>query len=540
MTGADEPGPTGPDTTGLGGSPASPPADGGTTDVPEVLAVPDDVAGTTAPPTAGPVVRPARRRRGRAWLMAAAVLAVAATGTAVAAVLTGPRVEVADGAAPELRIGTPVLSARRIPGWTSRPVAARNLQADLDPVIARAPASTCVRIDDAGTTVAARAPEASLVPASNMKLVTSAAALDLLGAETRLNTRIAASAAPAPDGTVAGDLFVVGGGDPVLTTDTYRGPVDPAAPPPAETDLEGVADRIVAAGVRRVTGSVVGDGSRYDDVRTGPGWPPRFVENGTVAGLGALLVNDARTVDPVDPAGPPGQAAPDPAGHAADVMTRLLQARGVVVDGPPRSGVAPATAVTVLDVPSPTIRELVVETATFSDNTSAELLLKEIGRTSGGGGSTAAGAAAVDAWLRAEGLPVEGVTVADGSGLSPLNRLTCTLLVRILQRDGTDGPLAAALARPGRPGTLDDRLLAPDLRDRVRAKTGTLNEVTSLAGWTTGADQRPLAFAVIENTGDRQVEAQDLAVQEDLLRVLTTYPRTPGLDQIVPRPPVDG
>jgi D-alanyl-D-alanine carboxypeptidase/D-alanyl-D-alanine-endopeptidase (penicillin-binding protein 4) len=423
-------------------------------------------------------------------------------------------------------------------------VAARNLQADLAPVLARAPAATCVQVDDAGTVVAASNPGASLVPASNMKLVTAAAALDLLGAETRLTTRISTAGPPAPDGTVVGDLFVVGGGDPVLSTDTYRradppAPV-PGGPAPVETDLEAVADRIVASGVRRITGSVVGDGTRYDDVRTGPDWPPRFVADGTVASLGALVVNDARTVDPVTPGGPPGEAAPDPAAHAADVFTRLLQARGVVVDGPPRSGPAPPTAVTVLDVPSPTVSELVGQTATFSDNTASELLLKEIGRTTAGAGSTVAGATAVGAWLRSEGLPVEGVFQADGSGLSSLNRLTCTFLIALLERDGVDGPIAAALARPGRPGTLDDRLLAPDLRDRVRAKTGSLNAVTSLAGWTTGADDRPLSFAVIENTGDRVVQAQDLAVQEDLLRVLTTYPRTPGLDQIVPRPPVGG
>jgi len=122
--------------------------------------------------------------------------------------------------------------------------------------------------------------------------------------------------------------------------------------------------------------------------------------------------------------------------------------------------------------------------------------------------------------------------------LSDTTRVTCALLDAVLQRGGPDGLLANGLARPGRPGTLDKRFTGPDLRDRVRAKTGTLQNVTALSGWTSTGAGRPLQFSIVENTGTRPVQATDLAVQGDLLQALLPYPQTPPLDQLVPRPPV--
>jgi D-alanyl-D-alanine carboxypeptidase/D-alanyl-D-alanine-endopeptidase (penicillin-binding protein 4) len=305
-----------------------------------------------------------------------------------------------------------------------------------------------------------------------------------------------------------------------------------------ETSMEAVADKVVAAGVRHVTGSVVGDGSRYDAQRTAGNWPARFVGQGLVANLGALMVNDAWTVDPIDPNGAKGGAAPDPAAHAAAVLTQLLQARGVQVDGPPTSGAAPATTTTIVEVPSLTIRELVDETLAFSDNTSAELLLKELGAAKGGAGSTAAGLKVVEQWLTAQGLPTDGVTLVDGSGLSDQDRVTCALLSALLQRSGPDGELAKGLAQPGQPGTLDDRFTSGDLKGRLRAKTGTLKNVAALSGWLTTVPGRPLQFSILENTAGRDVQAADLSVQNDLLKALLPYPQSPPADQLGPRPPV--
>lgn len=125
------------------------------------------------------------------------------------------------------------------------------------------------------------------------------------------------------------------------------------------------------------------------------------------------------------------------------------------VVGPPRSGPAPAASTPILDVPSMPVSGLVDETLTFSDNSSAELLMKEIGLASAGTGSTAAGAPAVTDWAGAQGLPTAGLVVADGSGLADANHVTCDLCRHgAAPVDGPTGPVADGLAVPGRPGTL--------------------------------------------------------------------------------------
>jgi serine-type D-Ala-D-Ala carboxypeptidase/endopeptidase (penicillin-binding protein 4) len=487
------------------------------------------------------VVRRDRRAAGRTNGAArpgvvAAALAFLGVGAVVVGLLTEPDVRPAAARLPDEVPVTPVLSARRVPELVLRPVARRNLQTAAAPVVARAPTTSCLELTDgAAGLLEVRATE-PLHPASNMKVVTAAAALDVLGADTVLTTRFAADAPPGPDGTVTGDLWMIGGGDPLLSTAAY-GAMSTNGPRPS-TDLAVTADRLVAAGVRRIAGSVVGDGSRYDDVRTVPEWPRRFLTQNVVGPLGGLIVNDGWTVDPDGPGpgvGTPGVAA-DPAQHAAEVMTALLVARGVRVDGPPLAGTAPATAVTVLDQPSLPVGGLVEEMLAFSDNTTAELLVKEMGRTAGAG-TTAAGLEVMGRWLDGTGLAVEGVVLADGSGLSARNRLTCRVISGVLVDDGPDGPVAAGLARPGRPGTLDDRFTGGALRDRLRAKTGTLNDVTALAGWVTTVPGAQLAFAVVVNAPGGSVGSADTALQGQLLESVLAHPQAPAKEDVSPLPP---
>jgi D-alanyl-D-alanine carboxypeptidase/D-alanyl-D-alanine-endopeptidase (penicillin-binding protein 4) len=127
--------------------------------------------------------------------------------------------------------------------------------------------------------------------------------------------------------------------------------------------------------------------------------------------------------------------------------------------------------------------------------------------------------------------------LADGSGLSDRNRLTCRLLGALLERSGPTGAVAAGLARPGQPGTLEDRLTDPDLVDRVRAKTGALNTVRSLSGWLTTVPGTPLGFSIVSNTAGRPATAEDEALQGELLRAMLSYPQSPPAEQLGPRPP---
>ena len=479
---------------------------------------------TNDDPTPGPVVRdrgPARRRARQRRTGAAL--------GAVAQVRSGP--VVATGPAPPRRPSVALLSARRLPSVLVRPVARRALLAATSPVVAAAPPASCVVVRDGGADLVSVRPTTDLAPASNMKLVTAAVALDVLGPTTRLTTKVLG---PRPvGGTVDGDLVLVGGGDPLLTTDTGRS-LFTHGPQPV-TSMEALADRVVAAGVRRVTGSVVGDGSRHVPVRSLEGWPRRFVGNGIVAPLSALLVNDGWRVSALPPATGGGPAA-DPDAHAAEVLRELLVARGVTVDGPSRAGTASGGAEVLTSIPSLPVSALVAEMLTFSDNTTAELLLREVDRARGGRGGTRGGAAVAARWLADHYPDDRPATVVDGSGLSSTNRITCDLLVDLLEDDGVAGPVAEGLARPGRAGTLDDRLRGAEVRDRVRAKTGTLNDVTALSGWVRTARDRDLAFSVVENTGARRVGAADLAVQARLVEALVSYPAGPSADDVAPGP----
>lgn len=488
------------------------------------------------------VVEPVVRRRrssarrsprpgsARPWLIGSAVAGVLAVALVVAGFVVEKDVAVAAAAPPELVAATPVLSARRTPELVARPVATRNLAAAVDPVLAGAPPDTCLQVRDGDNVVAARNDNAALVPASNLKLVSGAAVLALADPDSRLTTRFVTDGRPTDGNTVRGNLYMIGGGDPLLSTEAYLEQLPNGRQP--STDMAAVADQIAATGIRRITGSVVGDESRYDTVRTVEAWPERFVTQGQVSPLSALVVDDSWE---------PGVGVqPEPAVHAAAVLTGLLEDRGVEVDGEPVAGVAPADAAPLVEIDSLTIAELVDQGLRFSDNTTMELLLKEVGLAASGTGSTAAGLDAVRGWLEGTDLPAEGVVLDDGSGLSEQNRVTCALLAGVLADGGPQGLLADGLARPGEAGTLDDRFLDPPLRDRLRAKTGTLRPVTALSGWLRTVPERDVGFAFVLTRPDGRVGEADTLLQTDLLEAMTTYPQTPDDAALAPAAPIPG
>ncbi|HTO01102.1 MAG TPA: D-alanyl-D-alanine carboxypeptidase, partial [Microthrixaceae bacterium] len=318
------------------------------------------------------------------------------------------------------------------------------------------------------------------------------------------------------------------GGDPLLTSDSYASSMIQGTPP--ATDLESVANQIVDTGVRHITGSVVGDGSRYDSVRSAGSWPERFFGQGQVGRLGALMIDDAWTkgVGPAD----------DPALHAATIMSDMLSARGVTIDQAPKVGTAPTKATTLVEIPSLTIGELAREALTFSDNTTTELLVKELGFTKGGAGSTEAGLKVMRDWVKVSGLPAEGVTFNDGSGLSDSDRMTCQFLSALLSKEGPSGDIADGLAVPGKPGTLRARFLTEPLRSKLRAKTGSLRGITSLSGWLETNAGTDLSFSILINTDDRPTSNSDLELQNRVLNAALSYPQAPSIGSISPTPPV--
>lgn len=426
---------------------------------------------------------------------------------------------------------TPVLSARRVPVLLARPAARAALARDLEPIFVELPETTCATVHLGGATLVSERGDVPLVPASTQKLLTASAALEILGPDTRLVTRAVAAASPA-GGVLEGDLHLVGGGDPVLQTPGYAITFEDPEHPPPHTDLSRLADALRAAGITRITGGVVGDDSRYDAERYPASWPSRYIRQGQSGPLSALSVNDGFTGLSTDPDTPrSGQHAGDPPLLAAETLITLLEDRGVEVGGGPGVGPAPPGAAVLAELESPPVRDILAQMLTSSDNTTAELVLKEIGHAASGEGTTTAGAAAVEQVLAERGIDLDGLDVVDGSGLDPANSLTCDVLVGVLEADGPDGVIADGLAVSGRTGTMRRRLRSTPLEGVLVAKTGTLGGVSSLAGWSIDRNGDPTAFAIIVN-GEAPTAA---AAQDRLVLGLLEHPRQPATSELEPQ-----
>jgi D-alanyl-D-alanine carboxypeptidase/D-alanyl-D-alanine-endopeptidase (penicillin-binding protein 4) len=447
------------------------------------------------------------------------ILLVAAAGCLVAAFLAASGST--HGGRPVAADRTPLLSARRAPTLLAASVGDPALRSALDGIVAAGPSATCVSVSVDGREVYSHQADLPVPPASNQKLLTAAVALQVLGADHRFRTTVVG---PAPTGgTVNGDLHLVGGGDPVLSTKAYAAhyPDQPAA----QTSMEKLADAVAASGVHHVTGRILGDESRYDTLRTVPSWPDRFATQHQTGPLSALTVNDGFTSYPAHETEQNRlevEATTDPAGYAASTFADLLRQRGVQVDGGSGTGTAPAGAHELAHVDSPTLSAIVGHMLTESDNEVAELLVKELGHVRAGSGTTAAGLGVVRSTASAMGLPSTGVRILDGSGLDYDDRVTCGFLAALLHRIGSHSPIASGLAVSGESGTLRDRFTDAPTKGRIRAKTGTLNDVTALSGFAHTQQGQEVTFAYVA-TG-AEVGPILLGLQEQLGTGLVTYP----------------
>jgi D-alanyl-D-alanine carboxypeptidase/D-alanyl-D-alanine-endopeptidase (penicillin-binding protein 4) len=169
---------------------------------------------------------------------------------------------------------------------------------------------------------------------------------------------------------------------------------------------------------------------------------------------------------------------------------------------------------------------IVSEMLTFSDNNTAELLVKLLGSTKGEGSTTKGLSVVLDS-LKSKGFPTEGLVLLDGSGLDDTNRVSCNLLESILRADGVHGTLSDGLAvADGDVGTLRDRYRGSPAAKKVRAKTGTLKSVSALSGWVHADTGRDLTFSIVLNTPGRDIGASDLRLQERITEAMLSYPDT--------------
>lgn len=374
-------------------------------------------------------------------------------------------------------LSTPLLSVRRSPTVLARDHREDLLIAAAAPLVESIDGSSCLSLGMDDTELVARNSDVSVIPASNLKLITAAVALDVLGPGFTFTTTVIG---PAPvDGVIDGDVYVVGGGDPVLSEQWYTQPSSSRKRPPLHsTSVEGLADALAAAGVTQITGRVLGDGSRYDDERYPPGWTNDVRVSLDGGAVGALVVNDSRSTN--------DSQSDQPAAKAAQTFAGLLDDRGITVGGSD-TGTAPAGLGVLASVQSAPLRDILNELLATSDNLTAEMMVKEIGVAVAQSGTRAAGLQVMLDRLVAWGVPSTGVVFTDGSGLSHDNQLTCATLSGVLRRGSASDGVGAGLALAGQDGsTLADTFEQDGLLGVLQGKTGTLhnpNEVKSLSGY---------------------------------------------------------
>jgi len=487
-------------------------------------------------------------RRGRAWI----------AGWAALSVLLAPAARpTATAFAPAIRIDQQPDS---LPAW---------LEAVVDGRLDRAHWGVAVYDLGAARWVTLYNADRWFVPASNLKLVVTATALERLGPDYSFRTSLYGTGV-VDDGQLEGDLVLYGRGDPNLSGRHAPGML---------SIFEGLADSLVARGLERVRGDLVADESFFDDDRTRGDWAAYDLLWWYAAPVGALGFNDNSidfhirpgagvgqrpvvegkprsafyTLENRATTGPAGSATTfdltrdpglnrivahgslpldadprteyfavvDPARWAGTVFREVLEARGVEIEGGTRTvsspGDSPVAAGDTIHLASHTsvpLRNVVEAINGRSQNWHAEQVLKTLGRVLRGEGSWKAGLAVERETLHRLGVDTLDFELKDGSGLASTNLATprglATLLARAVTRPWGD-VFAASLPVAGRTGSLKRRYLDTEAVDRVRAKTGFIENVYALSGYLTTTTGHEYSFSVIVNgTGAGiEEEAQD-------------------------------
>ncbi len=441
---------------------------------------------------------------------------------------------------------------------------------------APAPGTFGIHVVDArtGETVFEAAARTPRLPASTMKLFTTGTCWLLFGKEHRFATEVMAGGPPAGDGTLAGDLVVLGQGDPTLEisggADDERALVDE------------LATRIARSGVKCVVGNLVLDDSWFDRELRHPSWPANQLHKWYCAAVSALTVARSCVTVQVRPGALPGApaevsvrpasgafrlessitttarksehrirvdlkvgnrslkasgkiwiksagydaevAVPDPTLFFGHVLHRALVRAGVSVRG---EVIATRGAAAALEdrkllarVETPLLHILEI-TNRRSQNLFAECLLKSLGKVKAGEGSFAAGSSVTGELVSRLGVPMEEFRQADGSGLSRENQVTpramTSLLVRVFGSADPATFLKTLPAGGAENGSLRKRMA--DLGGNVRAKTGTIRGVSCLAGYVRSKSERFYAFAVFVND-PRMATARARNLQDGVCRIL--------------------
>jgi D-alanyl-D-alanine carboxypeptidase/D-alanyl-D-alanine-endopeptidase (penicillin-binding protein 4) len=421
-----------------------------------------------------------------------------------------------------------------------------------------------------GDTLYAENAGEEMQPASTMKLFTSAIALERFGPNYQFSTDALRDGPVGPDGTVNGNIYIRGDGDPALSGKFLTG--GPSAP------MNRLADMVVQQGIKHVTGSVIGDASAFDDQKIPDGWLTRYLQASYAARVSALSLNEnliAVSVSPTSPGQPANVAlepstsaiplvanvrtvagggarlgfrklgngtiqangsigsrtgtrkyvyiVEDPASFTTGAFLNALISRGIKVDGGTRLGKSPATAVKVASLRSPPLASMIAAMNRESINHYAELLFRNAARGPKRDvvGSVQSASTVLDQFFATKvGADTTRLVFADGSGLSILDRVTPRAQVQLLgyAHRASWGPwLHSSLPVAGDSELLKRRMRNTPAEGNLHAKTGTTNDVIALAGYVTAENGEVLAFSFLYNGRDRWTAKSMIDVMSESL-----------------------
>lgn len=338
-----------------------------------------------------------------------------------------------------------------------------------------------------GRTVFASRQNSARILASNTKLFTTTTVLARYGVDARLATAVRGTGTLDDHGTYRGNLYLVGGGDPTFGSATFTRRAYGGG-----ATVQTLAARLRALGIRRVTGRIYGDESKFDSLRGGP--DSRYGVSPYVGPLSGLSYNRGLATE----RGSGYQA--NPPAFAAARLDDALSSRGISVKGAARSGRTPAGSTALARVQSPPMSSLVRLTNKPSDNFFAEMLSKDLALLANGKGTTKGGAKVAAGFARRLGAGPASLT--DGSGLSRGDRASPYRVTKLLLKMRTRIEFPAflnSLSIAGRDGTLAGRMRSGPARGNCRGKTGTLTGVTALSGYCTARSGEVYAFSILMN-----------------------------------------
>ena len=441
---------------------------------------------------------------------------------------------------------TQVFSIRRAPELLTSPLEIEKLSTNLGSLMSSVPSNSCLVVAVGGETVFSERGNIPLYPGTNVKVITGAAALMQLGPEFTYQTILAAEREPNEDGSLLStDLYVFGGGDPLLMTDSYI-ELLPESYSQIRTSADELADLTVGMNILFIQGAVRVDESRYDESRTVDSWSEELQGQVVIGSLSASLLDQGYdglknnyssqrgTEDP-----PPLDPSRDPAIRFAASFDDLLEARNVIILEAARefSGIALEDLVQLLSIDSPPMSEIIKQMLVNDDTMTAEMIVKEIGYSRSGEGKSSSGTTGITEIIRGAGLPETGLLVVDGSGINTGNQVTCKIMQEIADYEPVKPFLQDAFPVAGEEGVIAQEFRNSIFAGNLNVKTSRSTTVGALLGYftTDSGDQMTISFMVNHQEGGSWVETELDTFYENLGSYLRSYSSGLPIEMLEPK-----